>query len=145
MTVMAKNGYYFEDLEIGMEASYARTVAEQDIHSFAEVTGDKNPIHLDRAYASKTMFKDIIAHGMLTAGYISAVLGTELPGPGAIYVSQSLNFRAPVRIGDRVVAHVRVRELIPAKRRVILECKCSIGEKSVLEGEAVLMVPARPA
>ncbi|KAB2848231.1 MAG: MaoC family dehydratase, partial [Hyphomicrobiaceae bacterium] len=84
MTVMAKNGYYFEDLEIGMEASYARTVSEKDIKTFADVTGDRNPIHLDRAYAAKTMFKDVIAHGMLTAGYISAVLGTELPGPGAI-------------------------------------------------------------
>ena len=91
-----------------------------------------------------TIFKATIAHGMLTAGYISAVFGMELPGPGAIYVSQTLNFRAPVRQGDRVVAKVRVMELYPAKRRARFECVCTVGDKVVLEGEAVLMVPARP-
>ena len=95
MTIITRQAYHFEDLEIGMEASFAKTVSEADIVSFAEVTGDKNPVHLDADYAAKTIFKGTIAHGMLTAGYISAVFGMEMPGPGAIYVSQTLNFRAP--------------------------------------------------
>lgn len=135
--------YAFEDLVIGMEASYARTVTAEDIVQFAEVTGDRNPVHLDAAYAAQTMFKAPIAHGMLTAGYISTVFGMELPGPGAIYVSQTLNFRGPVRIGDHVVAKVRVMELYPAKRRARFDCLCHIEGKPVLEGEAVLMVPGR--
>jgi 3-hydroxybutyryl-CoA dehydratase len=144
MTVITRQAYHFEDLEVGMEASFAKTVSEADIRSFAEVTGDKNPVHLDPDYAAKTIFKEPIAHGMLTAGYISAVFGMEMPGPGAIYVSQTLNFRAPVRKGDRVVAKVRVMELYAAKRRARFECVCSVDGKIVLEGEAVLMVPGRP-
>src|SRR6476660_2607354 len=145
MNLITRQAYYFEDLEVGMEASFAKTVSEADIASFAEVTGDKNPVHLDADYAAKTIFKEPIAHGMLTAGYISAVFGIEMPGPGAIYVSQTLNFRAPVRIGDRVIAKVRVLELYPAKRRARFECTCTVDGKVVLEGEAVLMVPARAA
>jgi 3-hydroxybutyryl-CoA dehydratase len=145
MKVALRRVYAFEDLEPGMEASLARTVTAADILAFSEVTGDKNPVHLDAEFAAKTMFKEPIAHGMLTASYISAVFGLELPGPGAIYVSQTLNFRAPVRTGDRVVASVRVAELYPAKRRVRFDCLCEVGGKLVLEGEAVLMVPARAA
>jgi 3-hydroxybutyryl-CoA dehydratase len=145
MTVITRQAYHFEDLEVGMEASFAKTVTTADIQSFAEVTGDKNPVHLDAEYAAKTIFKEPIAHGMLTAGYISAVFAMELPGPGAIYVSQTLNFRAPVKNGDRVVAKVRVMELYPAKRRARFECVCTVEGKIVLEGEAVLMVPGRPA
>jgi len=145
MNVTTRQVYHFEDLELGMEASFARTVSEADILAFAEVTGDKNPVHLDAGFAAKTIFKQPIAHGMLTASYISAVFGMELPGPGAIYVSQTLNFRGPVKIGDRVVAKVRVMELYPAKRRARFECVCSVDGKAVLEGEAVLMVPARSA
>jgi 3-hydroxybutyryl-CoA dehydratase len=126
-----------------MEASYAKTVTEADIVGFAEISGDKNPVHLDEAYAAKSMFKQRIAHGMLTAAYISTVFGMELPGPGAIYVSQTLNFRGPVRIGDRVIAKVTLVELFPAKRRARFDCVCSVDGKPVLEGEAVLMVPAR--
>ena len=144
MTGAAGLGYVFEDLSVGMEASYERAVTEADILGFAEITGDRNPVHLDAAYAATTLFKERIAHGMLSAGYISAVFGTRLPGPGAIYVSQSLNFRGPVKIGDTVTAHVRLRELVEGKRRAIFDCRCSVGGKSVLEGEAVLMVPARP-
>jgi 3-hydroxybutyryl-CoA dehydratase len=143
MSVITRPAYFFEDLEVGMEATYAKCVGKADIVAFAEVTGDKNPVHLDADYAAKTIFKTPIAHGMLTAGYISAVFGMEMPGPGAIYVSQTLNFRAPVRTGDRVVAKVRVMELYPAKRRARFECVCSVQGKVVLEGEAVLMVPAR--
>ena len=95
-------GYLFEDLAVGMEASYGRAVTRADIQAFAEITGDTNPVHLDAAYAAGTPFKERIAHGMLSAGYISAVFGTKLPGPGAIHVSRSLDFRGPVRIGDTV-------------------------------------------
>ncbi|MGE0629394.1 MAG: MaoC family dehydratase [Hyphomicrobiaceae bacterium] len=144
MTIMERKTYFLEDLEIGMEADCQRVVTDADIRTFAEVTGDKNPVHLDDAYAARTIFKGRIAHGMLTASYISAVFGTQMPGPGAIYVSQTLNFRAPVRIGDQVTARVRVVEMIPAKRRVRFECQCTVGDKTVLEGEAVLMVPTRP-
>ncbi len=145
MNVINRHAYFFEDLDVGMEASFAKTVTEADIIAFAEITGDKNPVHLDAEYAAKTIFKGKIAHGMLSAGYISAVFGIEMPGPGAIYVSQTLNFRAPVRSGDRVVAKVRVMELYPAKRRARFECVCAVDGKAVLEGEAVLMVPARAA
>ena len=145
MNVMTRRVYHFEDLELGMEASFAKSVSAADILAFAEITGDWNPVHLDADYAAKTVFREPIAHGMLTAGYISAVFGSVLPGPGAIYVSQTLNFRAPVRIGDQVVARVRVMELYPAKRRARFDCVCEVAGKTVLEGEAVLMVPARPA
>jgi 3-hydroxybutyryl-CoA dehydratase len=145
MNVVLRQVYRFEDLEPGMEASLARTVSAADILGFAEITGDRNPVHLDPEYAAKTVFKEPIAHGMLTAGYISAVFASELPGPGAIYVSQTLNFRAPVKAGDRVVAKVRIVEIYPARRRVRFECICAVDGKPVLEGEAVLMVPPRPA
>lgn len=145
MTVLTRKTYFFEDLQLGMEASFAKTVTEADINTFAEVTGDKNPVHLDEVYASKTIFKTRIAHGMLTAGYLSAVFGIELPGPGAIYVTQTLNFRGPVKIGDKVIAKVKVAELFPAKRRARFDCICTVDGKAVLEGEAILMIPARPA
>ena len=144
MTVMTRTSYHFEDLHVGMEATFARTVSEADIIGFADVTGDKNPVHLDESFAAKTPFKTRIAHGMLTASYISAVFGMELPGPGVIYVSQTLNFRGPVKIGDKVIAKVTLVELYPAKRRARFDCVCSAEGKPVLEGEAVLMVQGRP-
>ena len=104
-----------------------------------------NPVHIDADYAAKTMFKERIAHGMLSAAYISAVFGMQLPGPGAIYISQTLNFKAPVKIGDTVVTTVKVAELIPEKKRAKFECVCTVNGKPVVQGEAVLMVPARPA
>src|SRR5499426_319440 len=145
MNVVTRQGYFFEDLELGMEASFAKAVSAADVASFAEVTGDRNPVHLDPAYAAKTIFKQPIAPGMLTSGYISAVFGPEHPLPGANSPSQPLNCRAPVRIGDRVIAKVKVVELYPAKRRARFECTCTVDDKVVLEGEAVLMVPARAA
>ncbi len=135
--------YYFEDLMLGMEARYVRTVVAEDLDTFAALTGDCNPIHLDEHFAANSIFKGRIAHGMLTATYISAILGTKLPGPGAIYISQSLNFRGPVRIGDEVTATARVMELYPEKRRALLTCDCSVAGKTVLEGDAVLLVPSR--
>lgn len=143
MSILTRTAYFFEDLQLGMEASFAKTVTEQDILNFADVSGDKNPVHLDADYAAKTIFKERIAHGMLTAGILSAVFGMELPGPGAIYVSQTLNFRGPVKIGDQVLAKVKVVELIAGKRRARFECICTVGDKAVLEGEAILMVPTR--
>jgi 3-hydroxybutyryl-CoA dehydratase len=142
---MAAKGVFFEDLSVGQAASLSRTVTEADIAAFAEVSGDKNPVHLDAQYAAGTMFKERIAHGMLSAAYISAVFGMRLPGPGAIYISQTLNFNAPVKIGDIVVTTVKVAELIPEKKRARFDCVCSVNGKPVVQGEAVLMVPARPA
>lgn len=137
-------GFSFEDIELGMNASVENTVTESDIQSFAAITGDHNPVHLDEGFAATTPFKGRISHGMLTAGYISAVFGMRLPGPGSIYISQTLNFRRPVRIDDRITTTVKVAELFPEKRRVLFECVCINGEgKAVLQGEATLMVPER--
>lgn len=136
---------YFEDLSVGQEASSSNTVTADVIRAFADVSGDRNPVHVDADYAATTMFKERIAHGMLAAAYISAVFGMQLPGPGAIYISQTLNFKAPVKIGDVVVTTVKVAELIPEKKRAKFECVCSVGGKPVVQGEAVLMVPTRPA
>jgi 3-hydroxybutyryl-CoA dehydratase len=143
MTTLRPRAYAFEDLEIGQEAHLIRRVTPAEIQMFADISGDHNPVHLDPAYAATTPFKTTIAHGMLTAAYISAIFGTDLPGPGSIYVSQTLNFRAPVRPGDEVTTTVRVVDLIVAKRRARFDCICRVGGKPVLEGEAVLMVPAR--
>lgn len=136
---------YFEDLQVGQEATMSRTVTEGDIVAYAALSGDYNPVHIDPAYAANTIFKERIAHGILSAGYISALFGMQLPGPGAIYISQTLNFKAPVRIDDAVVSTVKLIELIPDKRRAKFECVCAVNGKPVLTGEAVLMVPARPS
>lgn len=136
-------GLFLEDLAVGMSATMARTVTEADIVLFAGVSGDTNPIHLNQEYAATTMFKGRIAHGMLSAGFISAVLGTKLPGPGAVYISQTLRFKAPVRIGDTVTARVEVTELVPERKRANLKTECLVAGKVVIEGEASLMVPSR--
>lgn len=136
-------GYRFEDLTVGMSASVSRTVSEADILMFAGVSGDTNPVHLDQEFAASTMFGGRIAHGMLSAGLISAVFGTRLPGPGCIYLSQNLKFKAPVKIGDTVVARVTVKELKTEKRRAVFSTICTVGDTVVLDGEAELLVPAR--
>jgi 3-hydroxybutyryl-CoA dehydratase len=135
-------GKTIAELSPGMTAELSHTVTAADIEGFARVTGDVNPVHLDEDYAKTTMFKGRIAHGMLSAGFISAVFGTKLPGPGAIYMSQTLMFRAPVKIGDTVVTRVTVKEVIADKRRVRFETVCLVNDKPVLDGEALLMVPA---
>ncbi len=137
------HGYFIEDLKVGMTASMARTVTEADIVLFAGVSGDTNPIHLDQDYAATTLFKSRIAHGMLSAAYISAVFGTRLPGPGAVYMSQTLRFKAPVRVGDTVTARVEVTEIVPEKKRAVFKTECLVAGKSVIEGEATLMIPSR--
>lgn len=136
-------GYDIEDLQVGMQGSFAKTVTEADIVMFAGVSGDTNPVHIDAEAAAKTMFKERIAHGMLSAGFISAVLGTRMPGPGTIYLSQSLKFLAPVKIGDTVKAVCEVVALIPEKRRVTMKTTCFVGDKVVIEGEAMMMATSR--
>jgi len=138
-------GLMFEEIEIGASAERAHTVTEADIQAFADVSGDHNPVHLDAAYAETTMFKGRIAHGMLSAAYISATIAGELPGPGAVYISQSLSFRRPVRIGDKVVTRVTVVAIDEEKARVTLKTECLVETKAVVEGEAVVMVPRKPA
>jgi len=137
------HGYYLEDLEVGMSASYARTVSESDVYTFAGVSGDDNPVHINQVYAEGTMFKQRIAHGILTVSFISTVLGTRLPGPGAIYVDQQIRFKAPVYIGDIVTATATVKEINTAKRRVILETVCTVKGNVVATGQATTMVDRR--
>lgn len=145
MTLAEPRTLYFEDLSVGMRESYAKLVTDADIVGFAEISGDRNPIHLSDDYAAKTPFKTRIAHGIYTASLISAVIGTRLPGPGAIYISQTLKFLAPVRIGDTVTASVEIVELTEKGRRGKLRCECRVGATLVMEGEAEVKVPARPA
>ncbi|HEY1722302.1 MAG TPA: MaoC family dehydratase [Magnetospirillaceae bacterium] len=137
------HGMFLEDLKVGMDAVMARTVTDADIVLYAGVSGDTNPIHLNQEYAATTIFKTRIAHGMLSAGFISAVLGTKLPGPGAVYVSQTLRFKAPVRVGDTVTARVEVTEIAMDRKRASFKTECLVGGKVVIEGDAVLMIPSR--
>lgn len=137
------DGYRLEDLSVGMSACYARTITEADLVLFAGLSGDSNPLHMNEVYASSTVFKGRIVHGMLSASFLSTVIATKLPGPGAIYVSQNLIFRAPVRIGDTVEAQVTITEIIPEKSRIVLKTTCSVGAKVVIDGGAVVMMPAR--
>ena len=134
---------FFEDLREGMSAEYRRVVTQRDVELFAQVSGDDNPLHLDADYAAGTVFKGRIAHGLLTASYISTVIGTRMPGPGCIYVSQNFRFKAPVRAGDEVVARATVTELHPDKCRATFRTTCSVGERIVLDGEALIQVPSR--
>ena len=138
-------GYCLEDLEVGMSAVYTKTVTDADLVLFAGVSGDINPMHVDQEYAKTTMFEGRIAHGMLTASFISAVLGTKLPGPGCIYLNQTLKFKAPVRPGDTVKAKVTIKAIDPDRARVTVDTVCTVAGKPVIEGEAVLMVPRRSA
>jgi 3-hydroxybutyryl-CoA dehydratase len=138
------HGYYLEDLSVGMTSIFAKTVTEADIVMFAGVSGDTNPVHINQEFAEASMFKGRIAHGMLSASFISTVVGTRLPGPGCIYISQNLRFRAPVKAGDTVVARATVKEILPSRRRVVLTTVCTIGDTVVIDGEATMMVANRP-
>ena len=135
-------GYFIEELSVGMSAEFAKTVTEADLLLFGAATGDTQPVHFNEEYAATTLFKGRIAHGMLSAGIISACAGMKLPGPGTIYVSQTLKFKAPVRIGDTVHARITVKEILLAKKRVVTDTVCTVGGRTVLEGEAVFMVPS---
>ncbi len=136
-------GYYLEDLEIGMSASFSKTVTDADIVMFAGVSGDTNPVHISEEFAEQTMFKGRIAHGILSAGFISAAFGTKLPGPGCIYLSQNLRFKAPVKVGDTVTARVTIREMDVERRRVTFDTVCTVRERVVVDGDALLMVASR--
>ena len=135
----------FEDLRVGMRETLLKTVMDTDVVGFARISGDDNPIHLCDTYAAGSRFGERIAHGLYTASLISAVLGTRLPGSGAIYRSQTLNFHAPVRIGEVVCVTVEVVELMPQGRKVRLACEASVDGRVVLDGEALVSVPARSA
>ena len=137
-------GLTIDAIAVGDSAQITRRVTEEDIAGFVDAVGDYNPVHADRAYAATTVFKEPIAPGIWTAGLVSAVIGTRLPGPGAIYVSQTLKFLAPVKIGDTVEAIVEVAELIAQRQRARLLCKCKVGTTVVLEGEAIVKIPLRP-
>lgn len=141
--MLALRTLFFEDLTVGMTETFSKTVSSSDVMGFAEVTGDRNPIHLSEHFAAKTTFGTRIAHGLYTASLISAVLGTRLPGPGAVYISQTLNFRAPVKIGDTVEVTVEVAELVPERQRARLTCICKVGDEVVLDGEALVKVPSQ--
>ena len=137
------HGYFIEDLIKGMSASYAKTITEADIVIFAGISGDNNPLHLNEEFAKESIFRGRIAHGMLTAVFISTVLGTKLPGPGCIYMNQEVKFRAPVRPGETVTTTVTISDVFVEKKRVIAQSVCKVRDKIVVEGKSVLLVPSR--
>lgn len=137
------DGYDFEDLTVGQTATFAKTITEADIVLFAGASGDNNAVHINEEFAQTTPFKGRIAHGMLTASVISAAIAGRLPGPGTVYMSQSLRFMAPVRPGETVHATVTVKELMPEKRRVVLSTVCSVKGKVVIDGDALVMPTSR--
>ena len=140
---MPRGTITIEEIEMGMTRSLQKVVTDEDIRMFAEVSTDHNPVHMDDDYARDTIFEGRIAHGMLTAGLISAVIGEQLPGHGTVYMGQSLKFLAPVRPGDMVRAEVEVIGIDYAKRRVQLDCRCMVNGKKVLVGEATVLAPSR--
>jgi len=135
-------GKTIKQIKLGDTAYFSKTVSESDVYLYAGITGDLNPAHINETYAKDTFFKTRIAHGMLTAGFISRILGMQLPGPGTIYMRQSLNFLAPVRFGDTITAKVEVVEVIAEKNRVRLKTTCTNQEGTVvLDGEAMVIPP----
>lgn len=136
---------FIEDIAPGMSASHSKTVTETDIVLFGAVSGDTNPVHFDEEHAKGTMFRGRIAHGLLSASFLSTVLGTKLPGSGTVFMGLNVRFKAPVRIGDTVTATCTVREIVAEKRRVILDCVCKVKDTVVIDGEALVMAPSRAA
>ncbi len=139
----ALDGFSFEELSIGMKATVSRTITETDLRNFSGVSGDTNPMHLNEEYARATPFGGCIVHGMLTASLISAAIGTKLPGPGCIYMSQTIKFLAPVRVGDTVYAVVTITALNAEKKRATLSTQCFVKDTMVIDGEALIKVPSR--
>ncbi len=137
------DGFAIEDLEVGMTDIYSKTVTESDINLFCAISGDTNPLHLDHEYAATTMFGGPIAHGMLVASLISTVIGTKLPGPGCVYISQNCRFKAPVRAGDTVRARATITEIDRERRRVKLDTVCMVGGPVGVVGDAEVLVPTR--
>ncbi len=136
---------YLEDMEPGLTRSFSRVVGDKEIEQFGALSGDRNPIHFDDAYAAGTRFGGRIAHGMLCAAFISKLLGMHLPGIGAVYLGQTLKFRAPVRPGDEVTVTGTVREVHRDRGRVTIDCECRVGDTVVVAGEATVLVPSRSA
>lgn len=134
---------FLEDLEVGLSRSMRRVITDADIEAFGRLSGDHNPIHNDDEYASGTRFGGRIAHGMLSAAFISTVIGMQLPGKGAVYLGQTLRFLAPVRPGDELTVQCTIREIVLERKRAILDCVCRVGDVQVLKGEAVVLVPSR--
>ena len=134
---------YYEDLQLGQSASMEKTVTERDVQIFGEATGDLNPVHFDEDYARRTLFRGRVAHGALSIGFISAVIGMKLPGAGTIFISARTDFKAPVRIGETVVTTCTVKE-IRERREVVLDCTCTVDGKVVVTGEALVLAPKRP-
>lgn len=145
MNIEDLHGFYFEDLRTGMNASFSKTLTEADVVLFAGLSGDINPSHINEEFSKTTRMKTRVVHGALTSSLISAVLGTKLPGPGCLYVSQQSNFRAPVRIGDTVTAEITLTRLLPEKNFAEFETTCQVGETTVLDGTALAWVPSRSA
>ena len=139
---LPKGTIVIEELQVGMSRSVGKTIGMAEIEAFAELSTDHNPVHLDEDYAQDTIFGGVIAHGMLTAGLVSAVIGEQLPGHGTVYLGQSLKFMAPVRPGDHAEATVTVASIDYAKRRVTLDCKVCVGDTVVLKGEALVLAPS---
>ncbi len=140
-----KEGYKFEDLSVGMTHQTEHVITEDDIELFAQVSGDRNPLHMDEEFAKQTPFGQRIAHGALTASYISGILGNDLPGPGSIFVGLNMRFRRPVFIGSHVTVKVEVTEMKERGNRVTLKVSCSVDGKAAISGEAMVMVPSRDA
>ena len=140
-----KDGYKFEDLSVGMTHQTEHVITEKDIELFAEVSGDRNPLHMDEEFAKQTPFGQRIAHGALTASYISGILGNDLPGPGSIFVGLNMRFRRPVYIGSHVTVKVEVTEMKERGNRVTLKVSCNVDGKAAISGEAMVMVPSRDA
>ncbi len=136
---------YIDEIEVGMTRGLSRTITDTEIESFADASGDRNPLHFCDTHAEGTVFKGRIAHGILTASLISAVIGEQMPGHGAVYLSQTLKFRAPVRPGDAVDVLCTVKDVKGEKRLITLDCACRVGDTMVLEGEAVVLAPSRPS
>ena len=137
------HGYFFEDLKEGMEASYTKTINDTDVKIFSDVSGDSNPIHLNNDFASDTLFKVKVVHGMLTASLISTVIGTKLPGPGCIYIEQNLKFKAPVKIGDTVTALCKIIGIISNQHMIKMNTTCNVASRVVIAGDATILVPKR--
>ena len=135
--------YYIEDIEVGQKVKFFKTFHQEDVEKFSEISGDNNPVHLDTNYASKTIFKKRVVHGFLTASLISAAIGTKLPGPGSIYLNQSLKFLAPVFPDEEVIVELTIKKINLEKRRIIIDTTCICNNKEVIVGEAEILVESK--
>ena len=140
---LKKHGLFIEDLKVGQHASFTKIISEKDIQLFSEISGDDNPIHIDEKFAKQSLFKRRIAHGFLSASLISTVIAKKLPGPGCIYLKQSMNFLAPVFIGDKVFAKVEIKEIYTDKKIISLLTECFIKDKKIITGDAVILVSSK--